>query len=383
MQIVQVYGGRVLGIIGGHEYVVRRLSEELLKCGFRVSLLCPTQGHKLTRQEINNIVYYEVPSHFLSNRIRLPRFTSLLSIINILRNADLIHVHCPDNPFSFIVALLTKFLNKHLVVTVLAYGDDFKHHEKIKRIFGFFTIFQHTIAIWLSNKVHVESLYDLDKLHAYKDKIIMIPPGIEDLVLKAKPSRNTLERMIEKIKLRKGERIILFLGRLHKAKGVFHALSALSLLKKSQDIKMVMAGPSNQIILDDIKKHINKLRLESNVIYLGEISEEEKIALLDIVDVLVVPSLSDIVEAYSIVSSEAWARKKMVVAYSVGALKYRVKPGINGYLAQPLDVRDLANNLKKALSSNKCINMPSDVWSWEKVRDHFCQTYLSLLRDLS
>ncbi|MEM2507187.1 MAG: glycosyltransferase family 4 protein [Nitrososphaeria archaeon] len=378
MKVVEVYGGRVLGVTGGHEYVVRRLSEELSKCGFEISLLCSTQGNKLVYSERNNVVYFEVPSYFLSNRVCLPRFSFLLVLVGILRNADLVHVHCADNPFSFIAALLAKFLRKRLFVTVLAYGDDFKHHEKVKRIFGFFTTFQHTIAIWLSDKVHVESVYDLNKLRVYKDKIIMIPPGIEDSILKAKPSVNTLEKIIKRVKLRKGERIILFLGRLHKAKGVFHALSAFSILKETINAKMVMAGPSNGILVD-IKEQIRRLELEDNIIYLGKVPEEEKIALLDIADVVIVPSLSDIVEAYSIVSSEAWARKKMVVAYSVGALKYRVKPGVNGYLARPLDVRDFANKIAKALSTTKCFDLPSDVWNWDKVRDNFCQIYRSLV----
>jgi glycosyltransferase involved in cell wall biosynthesis len=378
MKVVQVYGGAVLGILGGHEYVVRRLSEELSKSGFKIILLCPTRQSRLISNEVKGVVHLEIPSYFLSARLCLPRLSFLPSIVNALRNADLVHVHCTDNPFSFIVALFTKFLRKRLVITVLAYGDDFKHHERVKRAFGFFTTFQHTIAIWLSNKVHVESQYDIDKLHVYKKKTVMIPPGIEDLVLKAKPSRDSVKKMVEKLKPYEKGKIILFLGRIHKGKGIFHALSALSILRETINANLVIAGPSNSILMD-IEKYVRNRGLENNVIYLGRITDEEKIALLDMVDVVVVPSLSDIVEAYSIVSSEAWARKKPVVAYAVGALKYRIKPGINGYLARPLDQRDLANKIAKALCNHLNFKLPYDIWSWSKVTAQFRRTYVSLV----
>jgi glycosyltransferase involved in cell wall biosynthesis len=97
-------------------------------------------------------------------------------------------------------------------------------------------------------------------------------------------------------------------------------------------------------------------------------------------DVVVIPSLSDIVEAYSIVASEAWARKKPVVAYSVGALKYRVKNGINGYLARPMDQKELAEKIAMALSKSLKFRLPSDVWSWNEVAGQFRQKYIYHLR---
>ena len=380
MHVLQVYGGPVFGTLGGHEYVVRKLSEESSKRSLKTKVLCPSLNKGVICHKAKQIEYIEIPSYRLSNRVWFPKLSFLPLIMLNLKNTDLVHAHCPDNPFVFFLALISKFLNRPLITTILAYADDFKHHEKIMRILGLFTAVQQTIAIWISDKVHVESLYDAYKLHMYKRKVVMIPPGVDDDILAGKPSKRTLKIMKNKIRPQKGEKIILYLGRIHKAKGVNHAVSALAMLKKAGNrVKLVVAGPHNNF-LKETERSANDLGLSNEFIYVGKVTDKEKIALLDLADVVVVPSLSDIVEAYSIVASEAWARRKLVVAYAVGALRYRVKSGINGYLARAKDTKELATEIAASFSCSRNFEIPPDVWSWNKVANQFKHTYTDLLR---
>jgi glycosyltransferase involved in cell wall biosynthesis len=374
VKIIQLYGGPVYKTLGGHEYMIRRLSEKLSIYDSKIKVLSPTNG-SLVCHKRKGIEYVEVPSYGLSPRVTFPKLSFLSFIIQNLKDADLVHAHCPDNPFVFFLILVSKLLGKPLIVTILAYADDFKHHEKIKRVYGFLTGCQQTIAIWISDKVHVESQYDYKKLHWCEHKTIMIPPGVDDYVLRGKPSSKVLENMKSKIIARNEERIILYLGRIHKAKGLNHAVSALALLKnEGKKVKLVIAGPDNGY-LKEIERLASYLRVSDALVYVGIVTNKEKLALLDLSDILIVPSLSDTVEAYSIVTSEAWARGKMIVAYNVGALKYRVKNKVNGYLARPLDQKDLADKIKAALSKKSHFNKPSDVWSWNQVADQWRCVY--------
>ena len=50
---------------------------------------------------------------------------------------------------------------------------------------------------------------------------------------------------------------------------------------------------------------------------------------------LVVPSLYDYVEVFSLITSEAWTRGKPIIASKVGELAFRVKHGVNGLLVKP------------------------------------------------
>jgi len=242
---------------------------------------------------------------------------------------------------------------------------------------GIFTAIEQTIAIWISDGIHVENPYDAEKLRSYRDKTVLIPPGIENYFLTAMPSPKTKQIIERKIKRQKEEKIVLFLGRVHKAKGVNHAMFAVNALRAAEHkVKLVVAGPSANFF-KGTKKFANAFK-SNGFIYVGEGSEKEKMALIDLADVILIPSLSDVVEAYSIVASEAWARGKLVVAYAVGALKYRIKNGINGYLAQEINYKELARKIAMALSHSKNFELPSDVWTWDKVANRCMQVYFSL-----
>jgi len=275
------------------------------------------------------------------------------------------------------VALLAKLVRKKLVVTILAYADDLKHHDKVKRLYGLITAILQTISAQISNTIHVESVYDLIKLYKFKNKIVLIPPGINALFF----SKKSYSKRVNTANEANSKPIILYIGRIHRAKGIDVLLKACHLLiKKGVAYRLVVIG-SDDGYLASVYKLIKELGLEDNVEILGRVSEKEKIDLIDNAHVIVVPSLSDIVEAYSLVTSEAWSRGKWVVASRVGALKYRVKDGLNGYLVKPGDPVDLASRLAMALK-NRYLHpkmVPKDVWSWDKTISVITTIYNKLL----
>ena len=81
-------------------------------------------------------------------------------------------------------------------------------------------------------------------------------------------------------------------------------------------------------------------------------------------DMPVIPSLYDYVEVFSLVTSEAWARRKPVIASKVGELKFRVKHGINGLLIEPGNPKTLAKALQTIIEKPlKPKNMILLTWS--------------------
>lgn len=378
-RLIQVFGAPIHGAFGGHEYVVRRLSEELAMSRFEVKVLCPTLNSKLRHRQVNGVDYVEIPSFKLHDRAYLPKLSSLKMIVKVLKEVELVNVHSPDNPFSFIVALISTLLRKSMVATVLAYADDFKHHDKMKRLLGLFTSLQQTITVWMASKVHVESAYDAAKLYSYSNKVNIIPPAVEGNVLTSSPSQQLIQDIKGRISYHDGEKIVLYLGRVHKAKGIDHAIYAIYILNKDRkNVKLVVVGPDGGF-LKEARKLTEKIEQRDKVVFLGPFSEEEKVAVIDLANVVVIPSLSDVVEAYSLVASEAWARGKLVVAYNVGALKYRIKNGVNGYLANQRDPIDLSKKIALALSDEKEKSFAcDDVWVWSETVDAFKQLYATL-----
>ena len=105
---------------------------------------------------------------------------------------------------------------------------------------------------------------------------------------------------------------------------------------------------------------------------LGFIDEPTKIQALDSSIALVLPSIADHVEVYSIVTSEAWARGKPVIASSIGELPYRIKNYVNGILVKPLNPKILADSMLELVDNSRLAeemgkNGRERILSWEEI----------------
>ncbi|MFQ6120720.1 MAG: glycosyltransferase family 4 protein, partial [Methanosarcinales archaeon] len=116
------------------------------------------------------------------------------------------------------------------------------------------------------------------------------------------------------------------------------------------------------------------LNIINKILFLGFISEEEKIAAYDAADVVVVPSIGEFTEGFSIVLSEAWARGKTVVVTPSRALRSRVKHG-TGYIAD-YNPSSFSKALIKALENP---TKSPKVYSWREVVDMIERLYFKIL----
>jgi glycosyltransferase involved in cell wall biosynthesis len=179
----------------------------------------------------------------------------------------------------------------------------------------------------------------------------------------------------------KQEKFFLFIGRVHKLKGSQILVRALKYV--DEDIAAVFIGPDGGYL----RKTLNlaeKIDVKRRVYYLGYVDEKTKVEALDSATALVLPSLADHVEVYSIVISEAWAREKPVIASKVGEIPYRVKQGVNGLLVNPSDPRMLAEAMLKLANEEELAeemgrNGRKEVFSWRKVAKKSIQLYKQIL----
>ena len=120
------------------------------------------------------------------------------------------------------------------------------------------------------------------------------------------------------------------------------------------NIKLIIAGAvQDHKYLLNLWKLRDNLNLKDRVYMVGHVDEETKEILYQISNVVVIPSLSDIVEAYSIVLTEALFYNKPVVVFPSGALKYRIINGVNGYIAREKTPKALATAILDAFKLGK------------------------------
>jgi len=146
-----------------------------------------------------------------------------------------------------------------------------------------------------------------------------------------------------------GERLLLSVGRLEENKG-FHVLAAaLARLQAHAD-----AGPGwRWVLVGDgpyrprIAGAIDAAGLTSRVHLAGRVAEGELAGWYAAADVFVHPTLY---EGSSLVTLEAMAHGKPVVATRAGGLPDKVRPGATGWLVEPGDAPALAAALAEALA---------------------------------
>lgn len=143
-----------------------------------------------------------------------------------------------------------------------------------------------------------------------KNKIEIIPNGV-DLA--------KFENLPEKGQFRKkyclgNENIVLYLGRLHKSKGIDLVPEMYKdLLTKLDNVRLVFVGP------DDgygsvIKERINSLNINNKVLFTGLVSEEDKFKALVDADVFITPKFY----GFPISFLEAWACGLPVITTNEG-----------------------------------------------------------------
>jgi Glycosyltransferase len=271
---------------------------------------------------------------------------------------DVVHALSSLSYFNISVSLMLKGLK---VVSFLSVKTLRSHPNLFYRLVG--SIYEDYMikkGLKLANAVTVKNLGDKMILENFNVNPFLIPDGLDDLYFKPL-SEDFRQEVLKRFNLEEGE-FALYVGRIHKLKGVNVFIKALQL----SNFKGVIVGSGD------------KVEEGKNVVYAGSLDELSKIALIDSSCCVVVPSLSDFVEAFSIAASEAWARRKPVIASSVGALKYRVKEGVNGFLFNPGDYKALANILPKA-KDFKVKEIPEDVLPWETVVNMYEDVYKKTL----
>jgi len=122
--------------------------------------------------------------------------------------------------------------------------------------------------------------------------------------------------------------IILYLGRLVEKKGIEYLLRAAPSILKKRKAKILIVGPDGgkKKMLMELSQG---LRLEKDVVFTGELSEEDKLKAIATCDMLVLPSKK---EGQGIVLLEAQAMGKPIIATRQGGIPYFIKDGENGIL---------------------------------------------------
>lgn len=136
-----------------------------------------------------------------------------------------------------------------------------------------------------------------------------------------------------------GVKTLLFVGRLVKVKNLYSLLKACSLL--SFNYKLIIVGDGE--LKESLEKEAKELR--ANVAFVGRKNDSDLTAWYYCADVFVLPS---VIEPFGAVTNEALLGGCNCVISQLAGSACLIEEGINGYLADPNSVDDIAKQIGKA-----------------------------------
>jgi 1,2-diacylglycerol 3-alpha-glucosyltransferase len=268
----------------GAERIIHSLSKGLTQKGHRIFLLCPKNCGPVGDEKGVRIL----PILQEGWDRNLP--INSLIVLKILFSAqvDLLNIHFAY-PYGLIGVFCKLLLGLPYVVT--SHGGDIQIEQhtgygaRIKPRFA--------LQIWLTLKLadaHIivgkNMLIDAINAGSNPSRVFWIPPGIPPPV-KGKIAFESFGSQIKEDDI-----VILFIGRLVKKKGIIDLIKASPLvLKKNPKTKFVIVGEGEEHrkLLECSKQ----LGVSDKVLFLGEVSEDQKIALLQRADIYAYPSYKE------------------------------------------------------------------------------------------
>ena len=206
------------------------------------------------------------------------------------------------------------------------------------------------LMLRLSDRVVVISDEILDLLREGKGKISLARiPNAVDLERFKPVSQPERDELRARLNLPRDRTLIVFAGRLSRAKGIEMLMHAWpDLLGRHPDLYLVIVGSGGGSFDDcepDLRNFVKQHRLEGSVHFAGVSSKVEEF--LQAGDVFVFPSDY---EGFSLGLVEALGSAIPSVVTSVGAAPQLIEHGKTGFLFPPKDARAMIAVLEEALS---------------------------------
>lgn len=148
--------------------------------------------------------------------------------------------------------------------------------------------------------------------------------------------------------LARGDRAVLFVGRLSAPKGVYDLLDAAPcVIERHPEVRFVLVGVAESEAGERaIRAEAERRGIAPRMTFLGSLEGRDKAAAFVTSEMIVVPSWT---EAFPLVIPEAMAAGLPVVATSVGAIPDFVKDGEDGFLVAPKAPVELADRICRLL----------------------------------
>ena len=332
---------------------IKKMAILLKDQGYEISVVTPKiYGGSHCFEEQNGIKVYRFPffarGKLLIEHKKVPYLRMILyyltgfffSIYAVLKHhSNLIHIHWAI-PIGLIGVWIRSLFKRPLMVTV--HGSDLRMALEsggfLRKIFVY--VCHHANHLNCVSNVQIK---DLEQLGITKEKISVIPMGVDEAFLETGKDR--------KIKLNKGSFIILSNRNLLPLYNVSLLVRAIPyVLKEEPKTKFIIAGDGSE--KEKLENKVKQLNVSSSVQFLGRVPHQEMPNLLGQSDIYVSTSPHD---GTSVSLLEALASGAFPVVTDIPSNREWIADGDNGFLVPKENENVLAKKIVEAIRDHRLL----------------------------
>ena len=346
--------------VGGAEYQVKWLAEELAKRGHEVYLFTPYVAEEFIdvneRGFPKNIALRKRGANSFSDAFRMIyRFAKSIKRIK----PDVVHAHYAfsagflaviTKPFHKAPVVITSHGEDIQVVKEIRYGMRLKLYRRLLISLALKLCDAHVIVAETMKREAIEAGSGEDKIYVVHN--MYMPPNMEI-------DEDSIEKVKNKYDIPHNRKILLSASRLHKKKGLkYLIISMKNILAHNDDVHLVIVGEGEE--RERLEYLVKQQNLEIFVTFTGFVDEKEKHVLIKGCDVFCMPSLQ---EGLPIALFDPMYYSKPVVVTNVSGVfeilgeeyEYTVEKAISQLLSTAISKLLLNSNERQRIGNN--INM--------------------------
>jgi len=294
---------------------------------------------------------------------------------------DIFHMH---NFRSYQNNVVHAFARRHHIPYVLqAHGSllPFFEKQRLKLLYDFVwgrRILDEAAAVIALNRMEERQCMSMG---VKEDRIRIIPNGVNTSEFEQLPERGALRT---KFGIGPDWPVVLYLGRIHRIKGLDLLLTAFaSLVKELKDVRLILAGPDDGF-LTDLKSQARFGGIEDRVIVTGPLYNREKLEAFVDADVYVLPSSY---EMFPNTVLEAWGcGTPVIVTNRCGISDLVSRAGLvveyNEYELKVAIARILGDDSLRRRFTEEGKRLVRDELHWGKIVERFELLYRDTLDEL-
>lgn len=369
---------------GGQAKVAYELTKRLAKKGHELTVYTTDamdEGHRLERGIKNidgvNVYYFRNMSNSLAWKQRITISPEMISAVkNEIEHFDIIHIH---GFRDFQSCVIHHYAQKYGIPYIIQpHGSvPLLGKKKAKKVFD--RLFGENI---LKNSARILALNEIEEnlcieMGLSKNNIRVISNGIDLSEYGSLPAKGLFKKCYN---LKENDKIILYLGRIHKNKGLDILVRTFAkILEDINNVKLVIAGTDDGYLLA-LKRLSNSLNIGNSVLFTGFLNQEEKIMAYVDSEVFVTPSFT----GFPLTFLEAMALGVPIVTTNKGDIINGIDNRL-GYVTN-YDEESIKNMLMKILLDEKLRdrlqkNCRHEIiqYEWNTITDEIERIYNSVL----